>query len=152
MILPGTGRGTAEGGGGGVPRMLRPEVATARTLLRDMSLPEVLLWQRLRGHKAGLKFRRQHPIGPYVVDFYCAAARFVVEIDGEAHNRGNRPARDSARDAFLGENGHRILRVSAQRILHDPDAAAEAIVAHVARPLHHLPEEANGPPPRAGED
>ena len=152
MILPGTGRGTAEGGGGGVPPMLRPEVATARKLRRDMSLPEVLVWQRLRGHKAGLKFRRQHPIGPYVVDLYCAATRFVVEVDGEAHDRGDRAPRDSSRDAFLGENGYRIVRVAAQRILQDPDAAAEAIVAYVARPLHHLPEVANGPPPRAGED
>ncbi|MES1996773.1 MAG: DUF559 domain-containing protein [Pseudomonadota bacterium] len=127
-------------------------MAIARKLRRDLSLPEALLWQRLRGQQTGLKFRRQHPVGPYVVDFYCPAVTTVVEIDGEAHNRAGRPDRDAARDAFLRENGLRVVHVSAQRVLADPDAAADAIVAFVARPLHHLPEVANGPPPRAGED
>ena len=132
--------------------MLRPEVSIARKLRRDLSLPEVLLWQRLRGNQAGLKFRRQHPIGPYVVDFYCAALKTVVEIDGEAHSRADRPARDMVRDGFIVENGFRVVRVAARRVLNDPDAAADAIVAYIARPLHPLPEEAKGPPPRAGEE
>ncbi len=152
MILPGTGRGTAEGGGGGGPQAHRPEVYTARKLRREMSLPEVQLWQRLRGGKVGLKFRRQHPIGPYIVDFYCREPGLAVEVDGEGHNRGGRPQRDERRDAFLTENGLRVLHVAAARILKDPDDAAEAIAAYAACPLHHLPEEANGPPPRAGED
>ncbi len=135
-----------------MPRGLRPEVATARHLRRAMSLPEVLLWQNLRAKKTGLKFRRQHPVGPYVVDFYCPEFRLAVEIDGEGHNRGDRPGRDERRDAFLTENGFRVLRVAAARILKDPLAATEAIAAYAARPLHHLPEEANGPPPRSGED
>jgi len=117
-----------------------------------MSLPEVILWQRLRAKKTGLKFRRQHPVGPYVIDFYCRETRLAIEIDGEGHNRGDRPARDGRRDAFLTENGFRVLHVAAARILKDPDAAAEAIAAYAARPLHHLPEEANGPPPRSRED
>ena len=129
--------------------MLRPEVATARKLRRDMSLPEVQLWQRLRGKAGGLKFRRQHPVGPYVVDFYCREASLVIEIDGEAHSRGDRPARDELRDRFLRDNGLRVLQVAAARILHDADAAADAIVAYAARPLHH---PSDGPPPRAGED
>ncbi|HEX8527090.1 endonuclease domain-containing protein [Allosphingosinicella sp.] len=62
-----------------------------------MSLPEVLLWQQLRGEPAGLKFRRQHPTGPYDIDFYCSDARLAIEVDGEGHNRGDRPARDMAR-------------------------------------------------------
>ncbi|WP_051007289.1 endonuclease domain-containing protein [Sphingomonas sp. PAMC 26621] len=135
-----------------MPRMLRPEVAVARKLRRDLSLPEALLWQRLRGKQAGLKFRRQHPVGPYVVDFYCPSLKTIIEIDGEAHNREDRPIRDAARAFFIKENGFQIVHVSALRVLKDPDAAAEAIVAYVARPLHHLPEEANGPPPRSGED
>uniref|UniRef100_UPI0035CAA6D4 endonuclease domain-containing protein n=1 Tax=uncultured Sphingomonas sp. TaxID=158754 RepID=UPI0035CAA6D4 len=130
--------------------MLRPEVAVARKLRRDLSLPEALLWQRLRGKQAGLKFRRQHPVGPYVVDLYCPAVKMAIEIDGDAHDRADRPARDAERDAFIAENGLRIVPVSAQRVLTDPDAAADAIVAYVARPLHHSPEVANGPPPRAG--
>jgi very-short-patch-repair endonuclease len=127
-------------------------VAIARKLRRDLSLPEALLWQRLRGRQAGLKFRRQHPVGPYVVDFYCPAVKTVIEIDGQAHDRADRPDRDAARESFIAENGLHMVHVSAQRVLADPDAAADAIVAFVARPLHHLPEVANGPPPRAGED
>ena len=149
MILPGTGRGTSEAGGGGVPQAHRPEVYTARKLRRDMSLPEVQLWQRLRGGKAGLKFRRQHPIGPYIVDFYCREAALAIEVDGEGHNRGDRPQRDERRDAFLKDNGLRVLHVAAARILHDPDGTADAIVASAARPLHH---PSDGPPPRSGEE
>jgi very-short-patch-repair endonuclease len=141
--------GTAEGGGGGVPQAHRPEVYNARKLRKEMSLPEVQLWQRLRGGKAGLKFRRQHPIGPYIVDFYCRAAALAIEVDGEAHNRSDRPARDERRDTFLKENGVDVLHVAAARILKDPDAAAEAIVAYAARPLHH---PSDGPPPRSGEE
>ncbi|MFC6625009.1 endonuclease domain-containing protein [Sphingomonas yabuuchiae] len=70
MILPGTGRGTGEAGGGGVRQMPRPEVALARKLRRTMTLLEVMLWQHLRGSPDGMRFRRQHPIGCYVADFF----------------------------------------------------------------------------------
>ena len=114
-----------------------------------MSLPEVLLWQRLRGSPMGVSFRKQHPIDPYVVDFYCRSSRLVVEIDGEAHNRGDRPQRDEARDAFLHQSGFQVMRIAAEEVLRDPDGVADSILAYAARPLHHA---AHGPPPRAGED
>ena len=149
MILPGTGRGTGAAGGGGVPRMLRPEVAPARRLRREMSLPEVLLWQRLRGGNGVLKFRGQHPVGPYVADFYCRAARLVIEVDGQVHDGAAPVNRDAERDSFLAENGYRVVRVPAVQILRDPDTAADSIVALAARALH---QPAAGPPPRSGED
>jgi very-short-patch-repair endonuclease len=62
-----------------------------------MTVPEVRLWQWLRTRPRGFKFRHQHPAGPYVLDFYCAAVKLVVEVDGEAHSRGDRPERDFAR-------------------------------------------------------
>ena len=131
--------------------MLRPETALARKLRRDMRPPEVLLWQRLKGQQTGLKFRKQHPVGPHVADFYCSATRTVVEVDGEVHNRATRPLLDAERDAFLTGNGYRVVRVPAVDILRDVDAAADAIAAFAAGPLHHQPA-AGGPPPRAGED
>jgi very-short-patch-repair endonuclease len=149
MILPGTGRGTAEGGGGGVRQLLRPEVSIARKLRREMSLPEVLLWQQLRGGATGIKFRRQHPIGRYVVDFYCRDAALAIEIDGEAHQRGKQPQGDMLRDQFLQQNGIGVLRIAAADVLCDAAAVAAAIVAYAARPLH---QPAAGPPPRSGED
>ncbi len=129
--------------------MRRPEVYAARKLRRDMSLPEALVWQRLRGAVTGMKFRKQHPIGPYVVDFYCSKARLVIEIDGEAHSRGDAPARDERRDAFVIENGYRLLRIAAVEVLRDVDAAVAAIVAFAEAPLHR---PSDGPPPLAGED
>ncbi|NTS66208.1 DUF559 domain-containing protein [Sphingomonas sp. HHU CXW] len=115
-----------------------------------MSLPEVLLWQRLRRRSAGVKFRRQHPFAGYVLDFYCPAFRLAVEVDGEAHDRGDRPLRDARRDAVLQANGLTILRIAAADVLRDPDAVADA-VARTASPLHR---PAGGPPPHAwhGED
>ena len=138
----------AKRGGGGSPPAQRPVVYRARALRREMSLPERMLWQQLRLRPGGLKFRRQHPIGPYVVDFYCSTARLAIEIDGKSHDMGANPARDIERTNFLKENGHRVLRVSAQRVLADAVGTAEAIAARAVSP-HHRP--ADGPPPRAGE-
>jgi len=112
-----------------------------------MSLPEVLLWQRLRGTPQGLRFRKQHPIGAYRADFYCAAAKLVIEVDGIAHDMGDRPARDEARIRYLQERGYEVLRIPAADVLKDPDAVASSIIAHASRPLHHSPG-ASGPPPR----
>ena len=141
----------AKRGGGGVRALLRPEVSTARKLRREMTLPEVMLWQHLRGGKAGAKFRRQHPVGAYVADFYCREASLILEVDGEAHNRGERPARDIARDAFFSENGYRVLHIPASDILRDAGEVVDRIasVLLAESPLHHA---SHGPPPRAGED
>ena len=151
MILPGTGRGTSEAGGGGPPRTPRPEVSLARKYRRELSYPEVLLWQRLRSKATGAKFRRQHPIGPYVADFYCAAARLVVEVDGQIHATPERIKADQAKDSFLTENGYRLIRINAAEILKDADSVATSIGALAASPLHHRASP-DGPPPRAGED
>ena len=101
-----------------------------------MSVPERLLWQHLRQRPCGLKFRRQHPVGPYVVDFCCLNQRLAIEVDGFSHNMGDRPVRDEIRTKFLQEHGLRVLRVSAKRILDDACGTAEAIVARAANPLH----------------
>ena len=138
-----------QGGGGGGRQLPRPEVSTARRLRREMSLPEVLLWQRLRGAAAGAKFTRQHPIGPYVADFCCTAARLVIEVDGAAHDAGDRPERDDERERFLVQNGYQVIRVPAADVMRDADAVAASVAALVAAPLHR---PADGPPPRTGED
>src|SRR5437870_13607423 len=95
-------------------------VSRARQLRRQMSLPEVVLWQALRqGRLADLRFRRQHPIGPYILDFYCPSARLVVEVDGAAHDSAAQVRHDARRDAFLAENGVRVLRIAAAEVLRD---------------------------------
>ncbi|WP_244624451.1 endonuclease domain-containing protein [Sphingomonas sp. So64.6b] len=106
----------------------------------------------LRKQPDGAKFRRQHPAGPYSLDFYCDAAKLAIEVDGETHNRGDRPERDEVRDAWLTMRGVRTLRINAVDILRDLDAVVRYIIATVnARggPLHH---PSDGPPPPAGEE
>jgi very-short-patch-repair endonuclease len=124
-------------------------MAASRRLRRNMSLPEALLWRLLRRSPGGIKFRRQHAIGSFVADFYCPAAKLVIEIDGVAHDMGDRPQRDEARDKWLTNEGLEVLRIAAREILADPDAVADALVklcADRAGPLHHSPS-ASGPPP-----
>jgi very-short-patch-repair endonuclease len=92
-----------------------------------MSLPEVLLWRELRRKAAGVRFRRQHPVGPYILDFYCPEAKLVIEIDGTSHDMGGRPQRDDARDRWLAEQGLRVQRIAAAVVLKDPVAVADTI-------------------------
>ena len=146
---PRNGEGDRAKRGGGDSRFIaRPEVIRARKLRRDMTLPERMLWQQLRLRPGGFKFRRQHPIGPYVVDFCCLSERFVVEVDGSAHDTIDRAKFDARRISFLKENGFRVLRVNASRVLGDAVAVGDAIVVRAASPLH---QPAAGPPPRTGE-
>ena len=99
----------------------------ARRLRRSMSLPEVLLWRELRKRPAGLQFRRQHPAGPYVLDFFCATANVAIEVDGEAHNRGDRPHRDTARDAWLRGRRIQVIRIPAVEVLKNLEGVLQAI-------------------------
>jgi very-short-patch-repair endonuclease len=88
--------------------MRAPEVtfSRARGLRRAMSLPEVVLWQALRKRRlAGLRVRRQHPMGSYILDFYYPSARLALEVDGLAHDGANRQRRDRDRDAWLARRG-----------------------------------------------
>jgi very-short-patch-repair endonuclease len=98
-----------------------------------MSLPEVLLWRELRQRPAGLKFRKQHSSGPYTADFFCHEARLVVEVDGEAHDRGDRPQRDAARDAWFAERGFNVLRLPAVEVLSDLEAVVLGIIEAAGR-------------------
>ncbi|HMG48338.1 MAG TPA: endonuclease domain-containing protein [Allosphingosinicella sp.] len=140
-------------GGGGASQLQRPTVYAARRLRREMTLPEVLLWQQLRRRPAGLKFRRQHPVEPYVVDFYCREAGLAIEIDGSAHDDPAQSRRDEARDARLRECGLRVLRIPAGEVLRDAAAVVEWIQERAGSPLHQpSPSATAGPPPRAGEE
>ena len=109
--------------------VLQGRVSMARQLRKAMSLPEVKLWQVLRRNPEGFKFRRQHPSGPYVADFYCHEARLVIEVDGEGHGRGDAPIRDEHRDRWFAERGIHVLRIPAITILNDLDTAVAGVMA-----------------------
>ncbi len=111
-----------------------------------MSLPEVLLWCELkRSAGTGPQFRKQHPFGPYVMDFYCSKARLCVEIDGFAHGTDDRPTRDDRRDRYMTEAGIHVERIAAASVLEDPHAIAHGLrilaeerIAAAERPLSQL--------------
>jgi len=125
-------------------------IGAARRLRREMSLPEVVLWNELRQRPGGLKFRRQHPAGPYILDFACLSARLAIEIDGAGHDL--RSHHDEVRDEWLANQGFLTMRIAAKDVLQDLDVVMRGILARCgasAKPLH---QPAAGPPPRAGED
>ena len=107
----------------------------AKSLRKAMSPPEVLLWTRLRMLRGdGPTFRRQHPIGPYIADFYCSSAKLVIEVDGADHTTDDRLARDARRDAFMRGVGYRVLRISAADVMRDADDVAQGIVEAALAP------------------
>ncbi|QAY79634.1 endonuclease domain-containing protein [Sphingosinicella sp. BN140058] len=124
----------------------------ARTLRKEMSLPEVLLWRELRKRPAGLKFRRQHPAGPFVLDFACLSSRVAIEIDGAAHDPMSAQFRDEGRDEWLANQGFSTLRIAARDVLSNLEGVLQLVISQCAagQPLHHAAPR-RGPPPRTGE-
>ncbi len=100
----------------------------ARELRAAMSLPEVMLWKELRKRPAGFKFRRQHPAGRYILDFYCAAARLAIEVDGWGHDSPDARKKDETRSAFLRSQRIATLRVPAKVVLEEIEIAVARIV------------------------
>jgi very-short-patch-repair endonuclease len=132
------------------PKPAPGAVTRARKLRKEMSLPEVLLWNLLRGQPQGVKFRRQHPSGELGIDFYCSDANLVIEIDGISHDMGDRPQRDCRRDAWLKSEGLDTVRIAAKDVLKDHVAVADSIVqmALSRLPLHHPAVAGRSPSPR----
>jgi very-short-patch-repair endonuclease len=100
----------------------------AKRLRKEMTPPEIGLWLALRRNEAGLHFRKQHAVNDYVLDFYCASAELAIEVDGEAHARGDRPERDAVRDAWLVTQGLRVLRYPAVEVLTNLEGVVRQIV------------------------
>ena len=117
----------------------------AKSLRRAMSLPEVILWTELRRRNLGVRFRRQHPFGAYILDFYCPSLKLAIEVDGAAHDDPQALRHDLARDAWLNRQGVQVLRYPAAAILNDEalEGGLEQIAAHAAAPTTAF----GGPPP-----
>jgi very-short-patch-repair endonuclease len=112
--------------GGGAMRATRKSMRNAKRQRRNMSPPEVRLWALLRRSPGGVGFRRQHPIGPYVADFDCPAAKLVIEVDGQIH--GHSVDRDAARDDYIRGLGLRVLRIPASDVMADAMSVADGLV------------------------
>jgi very-short-patch-repair endonuclease len=98
------------------------------------------MWDFLRGRNlGGYKFRRQHPIGPYVLDFYCARKQLGIELDGLFHEDEQNRKNDEVRTRYLGGRGIRILRFWNTEIFHQPDSVAERILSELKSPIPNSP-------------
>jgi very-short-patch-repair endonuclease len=105
----------------------------ARELRREATPAEQALWEALRaGRLDGHKFRRQHPLGRFILDFYCAKSRLCVEVDGEVHEKQR--VRDMARDTSLFSHGILTQRFTNEQVFRDLPGVLKAILAAATRP------------------
>jgi very-short-patch-repair endonuclease len=125
----------------------------ARALRHDMTSAERCIWSRLRAHRfQGFSFRRQAPIGPYIVDFLCPDARLIIEIDGGQH--AVQTNRDAVRDAWLREQGFVVLRFWNNDVLTNLSGVLHRVAEVLRQPLPPsltLPRKGGGDRPSTGE-
>jgi very-short-patch-repair endonuclease len=126
-------------------------VVRARKLRKEMSPPEALLWSVPRERPGGFKFRRQCPQGGFSLDFACLEARLAIEVDGEAHDRGDNPERDERRDGAIAAMGFFTMRIPAVEVFQNLEGVILGIV-DVCRARGPLHRTSCGPPPRSGEE
>ncbi len=120
----------------------------AKAFRRMLTPPEARLWERLRaGRLNGLKFRRQHPVGPFILDFFHAETRLAIEVDGGMHNSEAQIAHDRRRTAWLGERGIRVIRLRAEDVRDRLDEVIDFILS-VVRDRRAAGQVASPPPGR----
>jgi very-short-patch-repair endonuclease len=109
-------------------RRIHPEIRKrARELRQPQTAAEATLWRVLQNRKLGYKFRRQHPIGPFIVDFYCAeAGRLVIEIDGSSHME--QEEYDAERTAWLESQGYHVIRFNNTEVRYQLNEVVQAIL------------------------
>ena len=139
--IPSPLRGEGEGGGDGSYRSI---TQFSRQLRSTMTDAEHLLWRHLRMQQlAGFRFRRQHPIGPYIADFICLGAKLIVEIDGGQHATSKT---DRARDRWLQAEGCEVLRFWNSQVLDETEVVLEQILTKLGKttPSLTLPPQGGG--------
>lgn len=105
----------------------------SRELRKNQTQAEQALWEILRARRfKGLKFRRQHQIGLYIVDFYCHSLKLVIELDGGYHQTVKQKAKDRIRDKTLKAEGFHVLRFSNITAIHKPKIILKAIKTHLS--------------------
>ena len=115
--------------------------ATRRAELRgNLTTAEAALWKRLqRRQLRGRKFRRQHGVGPYIVDFFCPEERLAVELDGAAHDHATAYAKDRAREEFLVRTGIRVVRFENHEVLENMEGVLMGICTNFRAPTTPSP-------------
>lgn len=104
-------------------------IRTAAILRKNMTLSEILLWKKLRDRKIfNTKFRKQHPIGMFIVDFYCHEYKLVIEVDGEVHNDKESGEYDLGRSAELNKFGIKVIRFTNDDVIYNIDSVITRIL------------------------
>jgi very-short-patch-repair endonuclease len=121
---------------------------------REMNQTEWRVWERLRGRKVGgWKFRRQHPIGPYFVDFYCPSTRLVVEINGPSHDGDAEWGYGQRGTEWLEAEGYRVMPITVEEVDEDLDSVVDSILgALLSAPSIPIPRLRRVLPRRRGSD
>jgi very-short-patch-repair endonuclease len=141
------------GGRGSALRFSRTAGMTskARQLRQIPTEAEKALWKALRRNQlCGVSFRRQHPIGRYVLDFYCASAGLAIEVDGGQHAEGSQREIDRRRDQWLSANGIRMLRFWNNEVLSNLQGVLQTIVMELEKTPSRREERADLPLPGGG--
>ncbi|MDQ3022345.1 MAG: endonuclease domain-containing protein [Bacteroidota bacterium] len=107
----------------------KPEIfASGRKLRKQMTAAEIILWRELRGKKVnGLRFRRQHPVSRFVVDFYCHEKKLVIELDGEVHDSKEAKEKDESRTFALESLGLKVIRFRNEDVIDKLESVLEKI-------------------------
>lgn len=100
-------------------------------LRANVPMPERILWAKIRNQQLGVKFRRQHGVGRYIVDFYCPECQLIIELDGDSHYQQGAQEYDAIRDEFIRALGLRILRFTNRQVVDDSDSVVMKILAAV---------------------
>ena len=105
------------------------QIIRSRDLRRDETESEEIAWRLLRTFRfKGFKFRRQYPVGPYIVDFCCPQRRLIVELDGSVHAQPSQTRRDTSRDAVLKRMGYSVTRFPNGIVMEAPDLFARKVL------------------------
>jgi len=118
----------------------------ARSLRKRATVPERVLWRRLRNRNfAGFKFRRQHAFEPYTLDFYCPVAKLAIELDGAGHNFRFARTRDRTRAEFLAQHGIVVLRFWNHQVRQELDSVLQTIWLALAERCGKNPSPQSSP-------
>jgi len=122
----------------------------ARALRRNSTKAERVLWRCLRANQlGGFKFRRQQVVGPYIADFYCAAAQLIIETDGVTHD--GRADYDERRTKYLEAEGYRVMRFFDREVLESTTAVLEEVLRVAQERVNAIKEPSPRPSPCEGE-
>jgi very-short-patch-repair endonuclease len=113
-------------------------LARAREMRQPQTPAEATVWRALRNRKTGHKFRRQHPIYRFIIDFYCARAKLLIEIDGASHLQADQIEYDTARTEYLEELGYKLIRFTNNDVRYNLNSVVGEILRMVERRIAEL--------------